>query len=108
MDKQKSPQQKKQLSYAKDRRNTYGENSKSSRSSIRLRKRLNNRRVRKNVNQLLQPGSLECEELKGQPRTFERWYHITRWQKWPDSPLSVALKWQIRRRLRREASSQDS
>ena len=32
--KRKSPQEKKALSYAKDRRNTYGENDKSSRKNI--------------------------------------------------------------------------
>jgi hypothetical protein len=32
----KTPQEKKHLSYAKDRRNTYGENSKSSRKAIRV------------------------------------------------------------------------
>ena len=31
----KTPQEKKHLSYAKDRRNPYGENSKSSRTAIR-------------------------------------------------------------------------
>ena len=34
----KSPQEKKALSYAKDRRNNYGENDKSSRRNIRRNK----------------------------------------------------------------------
>lgn len=34
----KTPQDKKALSYAKDRRNTYGENDKSSRKAIPARK----------------------------------------------------------------------
>ena len=34
-----SPQEKKRLSYAKDRRNDYGENDKSSRKNIRRNKR---------------------------------------------------------------------
>jgi hypothetical protein len=45
----KTPQEKKKLSYMKDRRNTYGENGKSSRKSIRLSKALNEpatRRIR--------------------------------------------------------------
>ena len=39
----RSPQEKKTLSYAKDRRNDYGENDKSSRKSIRRNKRVPNR-----------------------------------------------------------------
>jgi hypothetical protein len=42
-----TPQQKKQLSYAKDRRNTYGENSKSSRKNIPLSKALDIRAERR-------------------------------------------------------------
>lgn len=36
----KTPQEKKSLSYQKDRRNTYGENSKASRKDIPLSKAL--------------------------------------------------------------------
>jgi hypothetical protein len=39
----KSPQVKKALNYAKDRRNDYGENDKSSRKNIRRNKRTPNR-----------------------------------------------------------------
>lgn len=35
----RSPQEKKALSYARDRRNVYGENDKSSRKNIRRNKR---------------------------------------------------------------------
>jgi hypothetical protein len=36
----RTPSEKKAISYSRDRRNVYGENSKSSRNSIRVRKRL--------------------------------------------------------------------
>lgn len=39
----KTPQEKKALSYARDRRNSYGENAKSFRKNTPLRKRLVNR-----------------------------------------------------------------
>ncbi|UGT42762.1 hypothetical protein LTV02_04940 [Nocardia yamanashiensis] len=43
MVRRKSPQEKKSLSYAKDRRNDYGENDKSSRRNIRRNKRFPHR-----------------------------------------------------------------
>jgi hypothetical protein len=43
----KSPQEKKALSYAKDRRNAYGENDKASRKAIPLRKAGENRQDRR-------------------------------------------------------------
>jgi hypothetical protein len=49
----KSPQQKKALSYAKDRRNNYGENDKASRKAIPRRKAIENRSNRRTVGQLL-------------------------------------------------------
>src|SRR4051794_29977698 len=51
-----SPREKKELSYDRDRRNTYGENDKASRKSIPLRKRLQNKRERKQASQGLAPG----------------------------------------------------
>jgi hypothetical protein len=49
----KTPQDKKSLSYAKDRRNTYGENDKSSRKAIPARKAGESRKVRRKANQVL-------------------------------------------------------
>ncbi|WP_194828528.1 hypothetical protein [Nocardia sp. XZ_19_231] len=43
MVRRRSPQEKKSLSYAKDRRNGYGENDKSSRKNIPRNKRIRNR-----------------------------------------------------------------
>ncbi len=47
------PQEKKTLSYAKDRRNDYGENDRSSRKSIRRNKRVPNRADRHREHQVL-------------------------------------------------------
>src|SRR6266699_6022460 len=49
----KTPQEKKRQSYLKDRRNTYAENSKSSRSAIRLHKRHVNQANRRAVHQAM-------------------------------------------------------
>jgi hypothetical protein len=47
----RSPQERKALSYAKDRRNTYGENDKASRKAIPLRKAQESRKDRHKVAQ---------------------------------------------------------
>jgi hypothetical protein len=49
----KSPQQKKQLSYERDRRNDYGDNDKASRKNIPLQKRLRARAPRRAVSKQL-------------------------------------------------------
>ena len=84
----KSPQEKKRLSYAKDRRNEFGENDKSSRKNIPRHKRRVNRENRHRDQRMLTSarGPLDVERaataeenlLKVRPR---------RWRKWPDSPL---------------------
>jgi hypothetical protein len=85
----RSPAEKKQLSYERDRRNVYGENDKASRKSIPLRKRLRARADRKRASQALTPGvipdriedgdHLDAELLpKRDPR---------QWRKQPDETL---------------------
>ncbi|HEY0048924.1 MAG TPA: hypothetical protein VGB68_06550, partial [Pyrinomonadaceae bacterium] len=49
----RTPQEKKALSYARDRRNDYGENDKGSRKSIRRNKTFPNRAYRKTVGDIL-------------------------------------------------------
>ncbi|MET3912937.1 hypothetical protein ABID59_007311 [Bradyrhizobium sp. S3.3.6] len=53
MSKVKTPREKKQLSYANDRRNTYGENQKSSRKNIPRSKQLSHQDERRAVRQAL-------------------------------------------------------
>lgn len=50
---QKSPQEKKALSYARDRRNAYGENDKASRKAIPARKAGENRKARRKAGHAL-------------------------------------------------------
>ncbi|MDH4746542.1 hypothetical protein OMP43_21165 [Sphingomonas sp. CBMAI 2297] len=49
----KSPQRKKALSYAKDRRNAYGQNDKAARKAIPARKAGENRRARRKAGHAL-------------------------------------------------------
>ena len=87
----RSPQDGKALSYAKDRRNSYGENDKSSRKNIPLRKRLSQRAARHPVRQALEAAQGrpdearieqvdECRDIRAKP-------NATSFRKWPDRPL---------------------
>ncbi|WP_449415161.1 hypothetical protein [Ochrobactrum teleogrylli] len=90
----KSPQEKKRLSYAKDRRNSYGENDKSSRKAIPVRKAGENRKVRRITNQSLAlldrlddvDASVAESSLK---QDIER---VGGWKKSPDTPLGALLE----------------
>jgi hypothetical protein len=53
MSKVKTPQQKKRLSYDHDRRNSYGENQKSSRKNIPKSKQRSHQEERRSVRQVL-------------------------------------------------------
>jgi hypothetical protein len=89
----RSPQEKKALSYARDCRNVYGENDKSSRTSIRRNKRFPYRANRRHHRQTLtvsvgapDPDVDEAVEvwLCGRRRAS--------WRKWPDLPLGMVVK----------------
>ena len=85
----KSPQEKKELSYAKDRRNAYGENDKSSRKNIPLRKRLVNRANRHGTQQVLLSDAVGVPD-PAQEEAVEQRVAGTRpksWRKQPDIPL---------------------
>lgn len=95
----KTPQEKKALSYAKDCRNTYGENDKSSRKNIPLRKARVNHGYRKNVNQVLHQvrGDVDLEQadlLESKARNIKR----EDWKKFADEPLGEIVKRQLERR----------
>lgn len=87
-----TPRQKKRLSYARDRRNSFGENGKASRKSIPLRKAQDIRAERH-----AQDGSLAralratdadaLAEVENRVRATEP----RQWRKWPDEPLGEML-----------------
>ena len=79
------PRKKKEEALKHDRRNTYGENDKSSRKSIRRRKRLVNQTYRHKVKQVLATNEVAS--------TQDNVAEIRRpgWKKSPDQPLGHVL-----------------
>jgi hypothetical protein len=102
----RSPQEKKALSYAKDRRNGYGENDKSSRKSIRRNKRTPNRADRHREHQVLTAATGRAVT----PETAERaetkllakksMWLTKRWRKYRDTTLAATVMYKLRRRAR--------
>jgi hypothetical protein len=93
-----TPQEKKRLSYERDRRNVYGENSKASRKKIPLRKKIERQTDRRVANQLL-PAALNTDDLLADDSAENRIIaHIKKkkrihWRKTPDAPLGKILKY---------------
>ena len=89
-----TPQQKKRLSYARDRRNTYGENNKASRRLIPLAKALDIRSERRTQDQVLARALQRQAQAPEQLDAIENDVRATRlrsWRKSPDSPLGEVL-----------------
>ena len=79
-----SPQEKKANSYAKDRRNDYGENDKSSRKNIPLSKARAQRAVRRTDKSKLRTDPLSDAIRENRPKPA--------WKKCPDLPLGAELE----------------
>ncbi|MEV4838575.1 hypothetical protein AB0K05_29010 [Nonomuraea sp. NPDC049486] len=97
----KTPQEKKRLSYTKDRRNDYGENDKSSRKSIRRSKRMPHRANRHRDHQILGAARAAADEQSSgvvEERLYVR--RPKRWKKVRDAPLGEILQGCIERRVR--------
>lgn len=88
----KSPQEKKRLSYQKDRRNTYGENSKASRKNIPLSKALAIRAERHSQDRLLSETlRMTDEEKLALLEMSVRSTKPRQWRKSADKPLGEVL-----------------
>jgi len=87
-----TPQQKKQLSFVKDRRNTYGENSKSSRKNIPLSKALDIRSERRAQDSALAKAMVatDMDQLDAVENTM-RATKPRQWRKSPDEQLGRVL-----------------
>ncbi len=102
----RDPQEKKALSYARDRRNDYGENDKSSRKNIRRNKRFPNRADRHRERQVLTAaaGSVVAMEAAEQVEirllAKKSMWVTKRWRKWRDAPLAEVVEYKLRRRAR--------
>ena len=95
----RSPQEKKALSYARDRRNAYGENDKASRKAIPARKAKAHRKERRAAASALQ-GAQEAAVLEARLDAFlGSRSRKDVWRKKPDRPLGehVTLKQTLRR-----------
>jgi hypothetical protein len=104
-----TPQEKKRLSYERDRRNTYGENDKASRKAIPLRKRLAARAVRHAGHAVLPRNrdvvpEEEVERVENRMLSAQRKAQLA-WRKVPDVPLGEYL---ARKRARRVETSADA
>lgn len=99
--KKRTPQEKKQLSYAKDRRNTYGESPHASRKSIPRRKAFRNRANRHRQELALrQPSVRMDDELAEQIESVMFHYAPKFWRKDPDSPLREEIERKLAGRRR--------
>jgi hypothetical protein len=92
----KSPQDKEQQSLQKDRRNTYGENSKSSRKNIRKGKQRSHMEERRVANATLsaikgnpEEDAVVAAELQARVRVIQSQREAFR--KRPDTPLKEVL-----------------
>ncbi len=97
--KKRSPQEKKKLSYERDRRNVYGEAPHGARKAIPLRKALRNRANRHSANKEINyqgptPEVDLAAELES--RIFHR--APQEWEKIPDAPLREVVAKKSRKR----------
>ncbi|NUT53646.1 MAG: hypothetical protein HOV94_41115, partial [Saccharothrix sp.] len=84
----RTPQEKKRLSYAKDRRNVYGEHDKSSRRNIRLSKQLARRAARRHADGALRAALGPVDEAGADhAEQVARDRRPARFRKAPDAPL---------------------
>jgi len=103
MSKVKTPQQKKRLSYEHDRRNTYGENQKSSRKNIPRSKQRSHQEERRSVRQALLVAEGEfadevADETQSQVLQKGRLKQLKAFRKSPDRPLGQVVERRLRRR----------
>lgn len=101
MSKRRSPQEKKRLSYTRDRRNWYGENDKSSRKNIARNKRNQHRsrrhRTQQQLSAALGPVDEVVEESLDERLTRAR--SGSRWRKFPDTQLGLYVAGGLAKRV---------
>lgn len=90
-----TPQEKKRLSYANDRRNGYGENSKSSRKNLPLRRARKHRQYRHASKQAI-VSATDADSMESTVAELRR----DDWQKVSDIPLAEHIERKITRRVR--------
>ena len=94
-----TPQEKKALSYEKDRRNVYGESPHGARKSIPLRKRLRNRANRRQQEQQLAVANVAIDDETAEQIEARLSHKAPKgWKKIPDAPLEQVIEKKQRRR----------
>jgi hypothetical protein len=101
MTKPKTPQEKKRLSYEKDRRNTYGERGSHSRYAIAFQKTTNRRTDRHRAEQALQAAATNSGESLDQAEIKVKTIPKRDWRKYPDTPLREVVKNKLEYRMKK-------
>ena len=101
----KTPQDKKRQSYEHDRRNTYGENQKSSRKNIPRSKKRSHQDERRSVRQVLSSAqgsnaSEVADQAPSEALIKGRLKKLQGFRKSPDRPLGEVVKRRLRRRAK--------
>ncbi len=100
----RTPQDKKQLSLEKDRRNVYGESPHGARKSIPLRKKLRNRANRHQQESQLPASPAQLEESEGDRiESSMRLKAPKTWHKASDASLGTVITRKHKRRIRDQA-----
>ena len=90
--KKRTPQEKKELSYERDRRNVYGRSPPASRKAIPLHKALRNRANRHHENQQVDyKGPVPDEDLTDRIESLLFKRAPKEWEKYPDAPLGEVV-----------------
>ena len=95
-----SPQEKKLLSYEKDRRNTYGERGSHSRHAIENHNNRDRRAFRRKANQVLATAQANTAEEPEKLGSQVRAVHRRNWKKCSDRPLRLVVERKLERRER--------
>lgn len=91
--KKRTPQEKKRLSYEKDRRNVYGESPHASRTAIPRHKAFRNRANRHLQDQQLRLVGPDTDEELADNGEARLHHHAPKvWEKVPDQPLGSVLE----------------
>jgi hypothetical protein len=98
----RTPQEKKQLSLKKDRRNTYGENAKSSRKNIARNKQDAHQKVRAEAREALTEVARSPDEATETLQSNLKTARLNkgRWRKSPDTPLGKVVASKLEQRVR--------
>ncbi|MCR6486129.1 hypothetical protein M8542_25190 [Amycolatopsis sp. OK19-0408] len=99
----KTPQEKKRLSYLKDRRDDYGENAKSTRKNLPRSKAFARRTNRARESVALRAARGVPDEARAEAaeqRILRRRRQVKR--KWADTTLAEYVEWKLERRASRE------